>query len=297
MSSVPEKQYVEGIKKVIGVVSGKGGVGKSTVAVLLAQALVAKGHKVGILDADITGPSIPRLLGVKDQRAEADGEKIIPIVNKEGIKLLSINLLSEDEDAPIIWRGPMLGNAIQQFWTDCAWGELDYLIVDFPPSTSDVTLTAYQTLPFVGIFIVATPQDYVSMIVRKSIRMAEALKTPVLGVIENMRSLICPKCGDVIELFDDGKSEDRFGLPIVVSIPWRKEVAQASSLVWSELPEAVKIDAGKIASVAEKTKEIEIPIDALCKEGCECGTQSCCESCSSSPKNSSKGMPNTASHN
>lgn len=285
MSSVPQKQYVDGIKKTIGVVSGKGGVGKSTVAVLLAQALVAKGHKVGILDADITGPSIPRLLGVNKHRAESDEKKIHPIINAEGIKLLSINLLSEDEDTPIIWRGPMLGSAIQQFWTDCAWGELDYLIVDFPPSTSDVTLTAYQTIPFAGVFIVATPQDYVSMIVRKSIRMAEALKTPVLGVIENMRSLICPKCGDEIDLFDDGngKSAERLGLPLIVSLPWRKEVAQASSLVWGQLPESVKKDAGKIADAAEKAKAPEIEHCTPKAEGCECGSQSCCDSCGSSP--------------
>jgi Mrp family chromosome partitioning ATPase len=285
MSSVPQKQYVDGIKKVIGVVSGKGGVGKSTVAVLLAQALAARGKKVGLLDADVTGPSIPRLLGVNELRAESDGEKVLPVVNAEGIKLLSINLLSEDEDAPLIWRGPMLGSVIQQFWTDCAWGELDYLIVDFPPSTSDVTLTAYQTIPFAGVFIVATPQDYVSMIVRKSVHMAEALKTPILGVIENMRSLICPKCGETIELFDDGngKSEDRLGLPLVVSLPWRKEVAQAAALVWSNLPAQAQSDAGKIADAAEKAIVPAIEQCASKAEGCSCGSQSCCDSCGSSP--------------
>lgn len=262
------KTYIKGINKVIGIVSGKGGVGKSTVAVLLAQALIAKGKRVGILDADITGPSIPRLLGVYDMRAEADREIVIPIVNAEGIKLLSINLLGDDEDAPVIWRGPMLSGAITQFWTDCAWGELDYLIVDFPPSTSDVTLTAYQTIPFTGVFIVATPQDYVSMIVRKSIRMAEALKTPILGIVENMRSLICPKCGEEIELFDDGKSEDRFGLPLIVSLPWRKEVAQAASLRWADLPDALKTDAGKIAIAAEKANTPEIEPNASCEKGC-----------------------------
>jgi Mrp family chromosome partitioning ATPase len=254
MEMVPEKKYNPRIKRVIGVVSGKGGVGKSTVAVLLAQALTAKGKSVGILDADITGPSIPRLLGLESFRAESDGEKLFPVASEEGIKLLSINLLYEDEDAPVIWRGPLLGGAIQQFWEQADWGELDFLIVDFPPGTSDVALTAFQTIPFTGVIIVATPQDYVSMIVRKSVRMAEMLKTPVLGVVENMRSLICPKCGEEVVLFDDGngKSADRLGLPLIASMPWRREVAQAKSLVWVNLPEDVRKDAAKMAFVAER---------------------------------------------
>ncbi len=254
MDLVPEKKQNPSIKRVIGVVSGKGGVGKSTVAVLLAQALAAKGRKVGVLDADITGPSLPRLLGVDSFRAESDGEKLLPIVNEEGIKILSINLFHEDESAPVIWRGPLLGKAIEQFWTDSNWGELDFLIVDFPPGTSDVALTAFQTIPFAGVVVVATPQDYVSMIVRKSVRMAEMLKTPVLGVVENMRTLICPKCGEDIQLFDDGnaRSADRLELPLIASLPWRREVAQAKSLRWSELPEEVRKDAAKIAFVADR---------------------------------------------
>ncbi len=286
---VPEKKYVPGIKKVIGVVSGKGGVGKSTVAVLLAQALSARGHQVGLMDADITGPSIPRLLGIDDQRGQAEGERLIPLVNEEGIKVLSINLYSETEDAPIIWRGPLLAGALGQFWTDSDWGDLDYLVIDFPPSTSDVTLTAFQTIPFAGIIVVATPQDYVSMIVRKSIRMAQMLQTPVLGVVENMRSLICPKCGEEITLFDDGlgKSEDRLGLSVIASLPWRKEVAQARALRWANLSEAVKIDAGKIAASAESSSAPVPPPEELCAEregGCECGSQACCEGCGSAPK-------------
>jgi ATP-binding protein involved in chromosome partitioning len=281
MDMVPEKKFNPRIKRVIGVVSGKGGVGKSTVAVLLAQALAAKGRSVGILDADITGPSMPRLLGLESFRAESDGERLFPVVNEEGIKLLSINLLHEDEDAPVIWRGPLLGSAIRQFWADSDWGELDSLIVDFPPGTSDVALTAFQTIPFAGVIIVATPQDYVSMIVRKSVRMAEMLEAPVLGVVENMRSLICPKCGEEIVLFDDGKGQaaERLGLPLIASMPWRREIAQAKSLRWPELPEEVKKDAAKMAFVAEKA---EAPIPAPRspqEEGCECGKQSCCESC------------------
>jgi len=282
-------------------------VGKSTVAVLLAQALAARGKRVGVLDADITGPSIPRLLGVDDRRADSDGEKIRPIVNAEGIKLLSINLLTEDEDAPIIWRGPMLAGAIQQFWTDCAWGELDYLIVDFPPNTSDVTLTAYQTIPLAGIIIVATPQDYVSMIVRKSVRMAEQLNAPILGVVENMRSLICPKCGEEIALFDDGEGDSgtRVGLPLIASLPWRKEIAHASALRWADIGEAGRRDADKLADAAERAPGFAGETDAADdagrwsggsgegassyggnSSGCggSCGESDCCSGCASAPK-------------
>jgi Mrp family chromosome partitioning ATPase len=285
---VPEKKYNPRIKRVIGVVSGKGGVGKSTVAVLLAQSLAAKGHKVGVLDADITGPSLPRLLGLESFRAESDGEKLFPLENEEGIKLLSINLFNEDEDAPVIWRGPLLAGALQQFWEQTEWGELDFLVVDFPPGTSDVVLSALQTMPFAGVFVVATPQDYVSMIVRKSVRMAEMLNTPVLGVVENMRSLICPKCGEEIVLFDDGngRSAERLGLPLVASLPWRRELAQARSIVWSELPEEVRIDAAKISFVAERATPAS-PEAAECAPGegaCECGEQPCCSSCGSSPE-------------
>jgi len=256
MDSLPEKKYKPNIKSVIGVVSGKGGVGKSTVAVLLAQALAAKGKKVGVLDGDITGPSMPRLLGLESFRAETDGREFFPIENEEGIKLLSINLFFEDEDAPVMWRGPLLGGAIRQFWEDADWGELDFLVVDFPPGTSDVALTAFQTIPFAGVFIVATPQDYVSMIVRKSMRMAETLGTPVLGVVENMRSLICPGCGEEIALFDDGqgRSAERLGLPLIASMPWRRELAQAKSLRWSDLPEEARKDAAKMAFVALRAK-------------------------------------------
>jgi ATP-binding protein involved in chromosome partitioning len=252
MSMVPEKKHNPRIKRVIGVISGKGGVGKSTVAALLAQVLAAEGKAVGILDADITGPSMPRLLGLESSLAESDGEKLFPVVNEEGIKLLSINLLHEDEEAPVIWRGPLLGSAIQQFWADADWGELDFLIIDFPPGTSDIALTAFQTIPFAGVIIVATPQDYVSMIVRKSVRMATMLGTPVLGVVENMRSLICPKCGEEVVLFDDGNggSAERLGLPLIASMQWRREVAQAGSLHWQTLPKEVKEDAMKLALAA-----------------------------------------------
>ncbi len=253
MDLVPEKKHNPRIKRVIGVVSGKGGVGKSTVAVLLAQALAAAGRGVGILDADITGPSLPRLLGVDSFRAESDGHMLFPIVNEEGIKVISINLFSENEDEPVIWRGPLLGKAIEQFWGDSDWGDLDYLIIDFPPGTSDIALTAFQTIPFSGVVVVGTPQDYVSMIVTKSIKMAAMLKAPVLGIVENMRTMVCPSCGEVVKLFDDGSSggEKRLGLPLMASLPWRKEVAQARSLRWADLPDAARADADLMAVKVE----------------------------------------------
>ena len=249
MELVPEKKPNPSIKQVIGVMSGKGGVGKSTVAVLLAQALAARGGSVGIMDADITGPSIPRLLGVDSFRAESDGRRLFPLVSEEGIKVLSINLFNEEEDQPVIWRGPLLGKAIGQFWSDTDWGELDCLVIDFPPGTSDVVLTALQTIPFDGIVVVGTPQDYVSMIVRKSVRMAAMLKVPVLGFVENMGTMICPACGEKTTLFDDGGEgpASRLGIPLLADLPWRKDVAQARSLRWAALSEAVRKDADRLA--------------------------------------------------
>ncbi|MGA2547848.1 MAG: P-loop NTPase [Rectinemataceae bacterium] len=263
MDIVPEKKLNPKIKIVIGVVSGKGGVGKSTVAVLLAQALAARGGKVGMMDADITGPSLPRLLGVDSFRAESDGHLLFPIVNEEGIKVLSINLFNENEDEPVIWRGPLLGKAIEQFWGDADWGDLDYLIVDFPPGTSDIALTAFQTIPFAGVVVVGTPQDYVSMIVTKAVKMAAMLKTPVLGIVENMRMMICPACGKEVKLFDDGSGEKRLGLPLLASLPWRKEVAQARLLRWIELPEAVRKDADRIAG------EVDLALSSLARVSVE----------------------------
>ncbi len=253
MDLVPEKKLNPKIKKVIGVISGKGGVGKSTVAVLLAQALATRGRKVGAMDADITGPSLPRLMGLDAFRAESDGEKIIPLVSEEGIGLVSINLLSEREDEPIIWRGPLLGRAIEQFWTDADWGELDYLIIDFPPGTSDVALTAFQTIPISGLVVVATPQDYVSMIVTKSVKMATMLKAPLIGLVENMGSLVCPHCGELVPLFADGieRAPALAGISLLASLPWRAEVARARSILWESLPEAARAEANAVADKVE----------------------------------------------
>jgi len=287
---LPEKKFLPGVKRVVGVMSGKGGVGKSTVAVLLAEARAARGRKVGVLDADITGPSLPRLLGVDSFRGGSDGERLIPVESEEGVKVLSINLFHDDEDNPVVWRGPLLAGALSQFYGETDWGELDYLVVDFPPGTSDVAIPAFQTIPFSGVVVVGTPQDYVSMIVAKSVRMAGMLDAPVLGVVENMRTMVCPDCGKTVELFDDGNvdSAKRLGLPRIASLPWRKEIVRARSLRWAELPEAARKEAEAMASEVEMaiaSRPAPAPKEASCEAGggCECGTSSCCSSCTSNP--------------
>lgn len=232
-----------GVKRVIGVASGKGGVGKSTVAVLLAQALAARGRKVGILDADITGPSVPRLLGLDSFRGDFDGQKLVPIMNDDGIKVVSINFYVNDESSPVVWRGPLLSKAIEQFWNDTAWGELDYLIVDFPPGTGDVQITAFNSLPISGVIVAATPQALVSMIVSKAVRMAGMVNAPVLGVVETMASMMCPHCGKTIQ--------DALGLPLLASLTWREEIARARELRWLALPEEIRSIADRLATETE----------------------------------------------
>lgn len=191
------------IKKVIAVVSGKGGVGKSFVTSSLATELAGKGHKVGILDADITGPSIPKMFGL-NKRAVGNEQGILPIETKNGIKVMSVNVLLDSDDTPVLWRGPVIAGAVKQFWTDVVWGELDYLLIDMPPGTGDVPLTVFQSIPVDGIIIVTAPQDLVKMIVRKAFNMAEQMNVPVLGLVENYSYLECPDCGKKINVF--GKS-------------------------------------------------------------------------------------------
>lgn len=243
-----------GIKRVIGVVSGKGGVGKSTVTVLLAQALAARGRKVGVLDADITGPSIPRLLGLGSFRGESDGQLLRPVISEGGLKVVSINFFVGDEETPVVWRGPLLSKAVEQFWNDTAWGELDYLVVDFPPGTGDVQMTAFQTLPVNGLVVAATPQSLVSMIVAKAVKMAGMMEAPVLGVAETMGTMTCPHCGKDMPLFDslDGKTiQEALGLPLLGSFPWRKEIAQARELRWDKLPKEITQAADGLAAEVE----------------------------------------------
>ena len=209
------------VKKVIAVVSGKGGVGKSSVTSLLATAMQMRGNQAAVLDADITGPSIPKIFGIKG-RAEADATGILPKVTKTGIKAMSINLLLEKEDAPVIWRGPVISGVIQQFWTDVNWGDVDYMFVDMPPGTGDVALTVFQNLPVDGIVVVATPQDLVSLIVKKALNMAEMMNIPILGIIENMSCFECPDCGKKHYIFGESKIEEtakEFSLPVLAKLP------------------------------------------------------------------------------
>ena len=201
---IPKEQLnaYSDVKKVIGVVSGKGGVGKSFVTASLANEMAARGYRVGILDADITGPSIPRMYGLKGA-AQADDNGIYPMLTENDIKIMSINLLLPQEETPVIWRGPILANMVKQFWTDVIWGELDYLFVDMPPGTGDVPLTVFQSLPVDGVVIVTSPQDLVRMIVKKAYNMAEMMKIPVAGLVENYSFVKCPDCGKEIHVFGE----------------------------------------------------------------------------------------------
>ncbi len=196
------------VKHVIGVVSGKGGVGKSFVAASIANALAKTGAEVGIMDADITGPSIPKMYGLNDPAEALAEDQILPAITRNGIKVMSLNLLMPNPEDPVIWRGPIIAGVVRQFWTDVVWGELDYLVVDMPPGTGDVPLTVFQSLPVDGIFIVTSPQDLVKMIVTKALNMARAMKIPVLGVIENYSYLKCPDCGKIIDIFGKSKVDD-----------------------------------------------------------------------------------------
>ena len=215
------------VKKVIGVVSGKGGVGKSFVTSSLACAMNKAGYKVGIMDADITGPSIPKMFGVHGQvYGTEDG--MVPMAAENGIKIMSVNLLLDNEEDPVIWRGPILANMVKQFWSDVIWGELDFLFVDMPPGTGDVPLTVFQSLPVDGILIVTSPQELVSMIVGKAVNMAKKMDVPIIGLIENMSYLECPDCGKKISVFGESKVEEvgkEYGIPVLAQIPIRPEIA------------------------------------------------------------------------
>ncbi len=208
------------VGKVFGVVSGKGGVGKSMVTSQLAVLTARKGYKVGVLDADITGPSIPKAFGVHE-RAMGDERGMFPVPTKNGIEIMSVNLLLEDETDPVLWRGPVIGGVVTQFWTDVIW-DVDYMFVDMPPGTGDVALSVFQSLPLDGIIIVASPQELVSMVVEKAVKMAERMNIPIVGVVENMSYLLCPDCGKEIPLFGEGKTQaaaDAHGLKLLARMP------------------------------------------------------------------------------
>ena len=226
-SLIEPTKDVNKIKKVIGVVSGKGGVGKSMVTSLLAVQMRRLGKEVAILDADITGPSIPKAFGLNG-RAEGSELGIFPALTETGIKVMSINLLLEDNTAPVVWRGPVIAGAVKQFWSDVLWNDVDYMFVDCPPGTGDVPLTVFQSLPLDGSIIVSSPQDLVSMIVKKAYKMAEMMNIPVLGIVENMSYVKCPDCGKRIDIFSSGKTQtvaDELGVPLLAQMPIDKDLA------------------------------------------------------------------------
>lgn len=244
-SMLEEQNAFSNIKHVVGVVSGKGGVGKSLVTASLANQMAAKGYRVGILDADITGPSIPKMYGIHGP-AEMAGECIQPIFTRNGIEIMSINLLLPDEESPVIWRGPILANMVKQFWTDVAWGELDYLFVDMPPGTGDVPLTVFQSIPVEGILVVTSPQDLVRLIVKKALNMAEAMKIPVLGLVENYSYVVCPDCGKEYRIFGESGIDalaEELELPVLGKMPIDPKLAELANGSFHEAENAFLLQA------------------------------------------------------
>lgn len=237
------------IGKIIGVMSGKGGVGKSTVTALLAKKLNKMGYKVGILDSDITGPSIPRLMGVKDLKAFSNGTDILPVENPDKIKVMSINLMVNNEYDPVVMKGPMISNLVKQFYNGVAWGELDYLLIDMPPGTGDVAMTVMQSIPLSGVIMVSVPQDLISMIVAKAVNMAKMLKVDVLGVVENMSYIQCPDCDKKIKLFDDNESEKfltDMNLDLLGELPMTKEIVDITHNGVNDISDELDIVLNKI---------------------------------------------------
>ena len=220
-SLIEEPHPMSSIRKVIGVISGKGGVGKSLVTSILATKLRALGNETAVLDADITGPSIPKIFGVSGDVTGTD-DGIFPLESRAGIKVMSVNLLLQDETSPVVWRGPVIAGTVKQFWTDVIWGDVDVMFVDCPPGTGDVPLTVFQSIPLDGVIIVTSPQDLVSMIVAKAVNMAKMMNIPVLGIVENMSFIRCPDCGKEIPVFGKSKADEvaaEFGLPLLGKMP------------------------------------------------------------------------------
>ena len=242
------------IGKVIAVVSGKGGVGKSTVSAMLATAMQRTGRRAGVLDADITGPSIPKAFGVSEC-ASADEEGIYPAVTESGIQIMSVNLLLEHEDDPVLWRGPIIAGAVKQFWTDVVWENVDYLFVDMPPGTGDVPLTVFQSLPVDGIVVVTSPQELVSMIVDKAVKMAQMMDIPVLGIVENMSYFKCPDCGNVHYIYGKSHVDEKaaeHGIDTVAKLPMDPQVAAKVDAGCAE-----DLDVSELSAIAQKIEDIQ----------------------------------------
>ena len=252
-SLLVEQNQFSDIKKVIGVISGKGGVGKSLITSMLATGMMKRGKEVAILDADVTGPSIPKSFGI-DSKAKIDERGIIPCRTENGIKIMSINLLLEKETDPVIWRGPVIGGVIKQFWTDVVWENVDYMFVDMPPGTGDVPLTVFQSLPVDGIIIVTSPQDLVSMIVEKAVKMARMMNIPIIGIVENMSYFKCPCCNEEVNIF--GESDlpyisRKFGLTNVAKIPLDKKIPEMV-----DEGEAEKIDTDCLTDILDVIEKL-----------------------------------------
>lgn len=243
------------VKKVIGIVSGKGGVGKSSVTSMLASVMQRRGFSTAVLDADLTGPSIPRCFGIHE-KAKGNDEGLFPVSSKFGTKIMSVNLLLEDENAPVVWRGPVIAGAIKQFWSDVMWGDVDYMFVDLPPGTGDAPLTVFQSLPLDGIIIVTSPQQMVSMIVSKAAEMAKMMNVKVLGVIENYSFVRCPDCKQEFSIFGVSHTQevcDKYGFPLLANLPIDPALANACDKGIIELYDCPSIE--PVADEIEKIKK------------------------------------------
>ena len=215
------------VKKVYGIVSGKGGVGKSLVTSLMATTMMRRENRVAIIDADVTGPSIPKMFGVKES-IEGTPEGLVPAKSKMGIEMTSVNLMLEDETDPVVWRGPVIAGMVKQFWTDFIWSDIDYMFIDMPPGTGDVPLTVFQSLPLDGIIVVTSPQELVSMIVEKAVKMAGLMNIPIVGIVENMSYIKCPDCGKEIKVFGESHIDEiasKHGLEVLARIPMDPSLA------------------------------------------------------------------------
>ncbi len=268
------------VKKVIGVVSGKGGVGKSSVTSMLAVTTQRLGYKVAILDADITGPSIPQAFGIKE-KATGNDEMIIPVESKTGIKVMSVNALLEDTTDPVVWRGPVLSGVIEQFWNNVVWEDIDVMYVDMPPGTGDVALTVFQSLPLDGIVIVTSPQELVSMIVEKAVKMAQLMNVPVIGIVENMSYFTCPDCGKNHRIFGDSHVGDvaaKYGIKEIAELPMNMKIAAACDKGMIELFEGNWLDNMVQACLAADNpdKHDGMPQPEGCTGNCSsCGAEGC----------------------
>ena len=248
------------VKKVIAVVSGKGGVGKSMVTSLLSVLMSRREYKTAILDADVTGPSIPKAFGVKGEIFGTPDGSMLPLISKTGIEIMSVNLLLDNDTTPVIWRGSLISGTVKQFWTDVAWNEVDYMFVDMPPGTGDVPLTVFQSLPVSGVVIVTSPQELVSMIVEKAVKMAQMMNIPIIGIVENMSYVKCPDCGRELHVFGESKIDEvaaQYNIPVLARLPLDPALASQADKGLIELFEGDYMDKAADAVEAAPVKKFD----------------------------------------